>query len=72
MRVRCADGPYVGQTFDVPYTKQIHYLDRSDLYTRVRAIGPLVWIIYGGDKHCYQLVSNGWYDEWRLIYRDTF
>jgi hypothetical protein len=67
MRARCADGPYVGQTFEFPrpetrYKPHVHSL----------GIGPLVWVNHGVDRHCYQLVSNGWHRGWRLIYRDTF
>lgn len=74
MRARCADGPYVGQTFEFP-TPEIHWY-KGPGHTHV---GPLLWIINGPDRHCYSLVqtmtaqrnmnrSDGWY----LIYRDTF
>ncbi len=67
MRARCADGPYVGQTFEFPQPR-VHYspaVSSSDT-------GPLMWINHGADRHCYQLASNGWYRGWRLVYRDTF
>lgn len=67
---RCANGPYVGQTFVIPFNilDKVHY--RPDVWSG--DIGPLVWIIYGGDHYCYQFTSNGWYKGWRLVYRDTF
>jgi hypothetical protein len=69
VRARCADGPYAGQTFEfpVPYSK-IHY--SPSVYSQ--SIGPLAWIYNGTDRHCYQMISNGWYRGWRLVYRDTF
>ena len=67
VRARCADGPYAGQTFEFPLPK-IYYT--WEPYPE--EVGPLMWIINGGDRHCYQLTSNGWYAGWRLVYRDTF
>lgn len=67
VRARCADGPYAGQTFEFPRPK-INYSTAVNAYE----IGPLMWIINGPDHHCYQLLSNGWYGGWRLVYRDTF
>jgi hypothetical protein len=67
MRARCVDGPYAGQTLEFPFP-QFTYNSSG--------IGPLVWINYGIDKHCYQMVTNNYvlsrYSSWRLIYRDTF
>lgn len=74
MRARCADGPYVGQTFEFP-VPEIHWYGGPG-HTHV---GPLLWIIDGADRHCYSMVqsmaarvrgsaTSGWY----LIYRDTF
>lgn len=67
---RCVGGPYAGQTFTLPWSTldKIHY--STALWSD--EIGPLAWINYGTDRHCYQLVSNGWYKGWRLVYRDTF
>lgn len=69
MRARCADGPYIGQTFEFP-RPEWNPAPSSSFYSL--DIGPLMWIINGADRHCYQLVSNGWYRGWRLVYRDTF
>lgn len=67
MRARCADGPYVGQTFGIPRFTPLYS-------TAVWAFpaGPLVWIINGKDRHCYQLVRNTYSKSWYLRYRDTF
>jgi hypothetical protein len=67
MRARCANGPYAGQTFEFPHPR-INYRPAVSAWL----IGPLIWINYGVDKHCYQLVSNGWFRDWRLVYQDTF
>jgi hypothetical protein len=68
LSVRCADGPYVGQSFLTSIPQGIHHEPGFSAWK----IGPLMWINHGVDKHCYQLVSNGWYRDWRLVYRDTF
>lgn len=65
-RATCIDGPYAGQTFDVS-TRDWHWF-ADDHWKHV---GQLAWIINGPDKHCYQLVGEGWTSP-RLIYRDTF
>ncbi len=51
MRARCADGPFVGQTFEFTYpeTHMIHGVQ----------VGPLAWIRVGRTLYCYQVVSNG-------------
>jgi hypothetical protein len=67
MRARAADGPYAGQTFEFPFP-EIHWYAGPG-HT---PIGPLIWIINGADRHCYQLVENTPYGSFRLIYRDTF
>jgi hypothetical protein len=68
LSVRCVNGPYAGQTFLITNPKNFHYKPEFGAWW----IGPLTWINYGTDKHCYQLVSNGWNRDWRLVYRDTF
>jgi hypothetical protein len=67
MTARCVGGPYAGQTFEIPRViiGQIHWHTKAD-------VGPLMWINHGTNRHCYQLVSNGWYAGWRLVFRDTF
>lgn len=67
---RCVDGPYAGQTFTLPRSALLKARYLPVIYSL--AIGPLIWINYGPDRHCYSLVSNGWYKGWRLVYRDTF
>lgn len=82
---RCVDGPYAGQTFMIPRSVllKIHwgtweYFNegrggrRFPVSEAELPISPLVWIHYGGDRHCYSLVANGHYAGWRLVYRDTF
>jgi hypothetical protein len=64
VNVRCADGPFIGQTVTVPFPRT-NWLDEEE-------IGQLVWIVYGPDKHCYQVVSNGYLRDYRLVYRYTF
>lgn len=68
IRARCADGPYVGQTFTFPMP-EIHWHARLD---GVEHVGPLLWIINGADRHCYSMIENKPYGSWRLVYRDTF
>lgn len=67
IRARCVDGPFAGQTLEFSRPK-INYATQPGSMD----IGPLMWINYGPDRHCYQLVSNGWMCDWRLVYRDTF
>lgn len=64
MRARCADGPYVGQTFEFPYPPL--------RFTEDGPVAPLMWIVNGGDRHCYSLAENHHYAGFRLVYRDTF
>lgn len=61
-------GPFAGQTVEVP-----PFEPKYSPSVTSNIIGPLAWFIVGPDRHCYQLVSNGWYSSnWRLVYRDTF
>lgn len=65
MRARCADGPYAGQTFEFPFPPTMRF-------TKKGPVAPLMWIVNGGDRHCYSLVENRHYSDFRLVYRDTF
>lgn len=69
VRARCADGPYVGQIFRFTVPPQKIHPNR---FSAAWVVGPLVWIVHGGDRHCYSLVKNTQYGGWRLVYRDTF
>lgn len=64
MRARCADGPFVGQTFEFPHPR-VHW-------EWTLPVADLVWINYGLDRYCYQPVRNRHCGDWRLVYRDTF
>lgn len=72
MRARCADGPYVGRTFEFPYPEKIHWKKKRGMPFVETPTGPLMWIVNGADHHCYQLVQNCHNGDWRLVYRDTF
>jgi hypothetical protein len=65
MRVKCADGPYVGQTFEFPYPRWMW--DDSGHY-----VSQLYWISHGTNRHAYSLMENQDCGTFRLVYRDTF
>lgn len=85
MRVRCVDGPYIGQTFEFPHP-ELHWSEWEHLtdppYVGRRypvsedelPMAPLMWIINGVDRHAYSLVRHGrrFSGRWHLLYRDTF
>lgn len=90
LRARCVGGPYAGQTFtisrrvlDLVHWSNWEYLSgpsrvgrRFPVNPRELPVAPLMWIINGADRHCYQLVQNEISGSvrggWRLVYRDTF
>jgi hypothetical protein len=73
VRARCADGPFVGKTLEFPTPwHQLFWAYHWKRAEYVGRVGPLMWIHYGRDKHCYQLVQNTYYGDWRLVFRDTF
>lgn len=70
---RCIGGPYAGQTFVIPDRLRVHwgYAPNANRGYHYDGVGELIWINYGTDRHCYQLLIR-WPYHPLLIYRDSF
>lgn len=68
IRVAAVDGPYIGQVFDLNYTR----FARQRHFHASRLYSSIVWVVNGADRHAYTVEEQHSSGSYVLRYRDTF